>query len=81
MWDLRELVERYVTMAGAFGTPIPLANFSLPDTEIVRLFNSFDEDYHISRYLQFSKVSGKAYRIGIEQVTHLSIDASIEEVL
>ncbi len=81
MWNLRELVERYIAVAGEFAKAVPLADFSLNDAEVVRFFGSFDEDYHISRFLHFSNVGGTAYRIGSEVVTHISIDASIKEIL
>jgi hypothetical protein len=81
MWNLRELVERYTALAGGFGEPLALANFPLNDGELVRLFNAFDEDYHISRYLHFTNMNGKPYRIGGEDATHLSIDASVREIL
>lgn len=81
MWNVGELVERYISLAGEFAKPVPLSNFSLSEAELVRLFEGFDEDYHISRYLHFSKVGGTAYRIGTESVTHLSIEASIKEIL
>jgi hypothetical protein len=81
MWNLSELVERYVALTGEFGRPVPLSDFSLSDDETARLFNSFDDDYHISRYLHFSNIRGKPYRIGIEDTTHLSIDPSIKDIL
>lgn len=81
MRNLSELVERYIALAGGFGQPIPLSNFPLGDDEMARLLSAFDEDYHISRYLHFSNVSGTPYRISGEAATHLSIDASIREIL
>lgn len=81
MWNLRELVERYTTLAGGFDRELPLSQFPLAGEEIVRLFASFDEDYHISRYLHFSKLNGKSYVIGGEDVTHISIDKAIQEIL
>jgi hypothetical protein len=81
MTDLRELVERYVALAGGFGKPVELSQFHLSPPETVSVFSSFDEDYHISRYLHFSNKAGKSYMIGAEHVTHLSIDASIKDIL
>jgi hypothetical protein len=81
MWNLRELVDGYAKLAGEFARPVPLSQFELGDEEIAGLFGSFDEDYHISRYLHFSKLGGKSYVIGGEEVTHLSIDKNIEEIL
>jgi hypothetical protein len=81
MWTLRELVDKYVELAGGFARPVELSQFELSDEEVVALFGSFDDDYHISRYLHFSKLSGKSYVIGGEEVTHLAIDKNIEEIL
>jgi hypothetical protein len=81
MWNLPELVERYISLTGGFGQPLALSNFSLTEEEVTRLFNTFDEDYHISRFLQFSNVNGKSYQIGGEPATHLSIDESIKDIL
>ena len=81
MWNLRQLVDRYVVLAGGYGKPIALGKFDLTPGETSTVFGSFDEDYHISRYLHFSKQEGNSYLIGGEQVTHLSIDQSIQEIL
>jgi len=81
MWSLRELVERYLALAGEFGKTIPLSQFALSHDETARVFASFDEDYHISRYLHFSNREGSTYLIGGEEVTHFSIDASIKGIL
>ncbi len=81
MWNLTDLVEHYTDLTKEFGKPLPLSSFRLSDAELICLFRSFDEDYHISRYLHFSNLSGKSYRIGVEDATHLSIDASIKEIL
>jgi hypothetical protein len=81
MWDLRELVDQYTKLAGEFGRPVALSQFELSAEEISALFGSFDEDYHISRFLHFSKAAGQNYLIGGEQVSHLAIDKSIEEIL
>ncbi len=75
------MVERYIALAGGFGKPVALSQFELSPAQTVSLFAGFDEDYHISRYLHFSNQEGKCYAIGGEQVTHLSIDASISEIL
>jgi len=78
---LREIVEKYLTVAGGFGFLAPLSEFGLDRRAVERTFSAFDEDYHISRYFHFSQVSGTAYSItGFEQ-THISIDAEIESVL
>ena len=81
MWNLRQLVDRYFVLAGGYGKPVALGRFALTAAETLTVFGSFDEDYHISRYLHFSKQEGNSYLIGGEQVTHLSIDESIKEIL
>lgn len=81
MWNLRQLVDQYVALAGGFGKSVELSQFNLNADETVAAFASFDEDYHISRYLHFSKREGDSYLIGGEKVTHLSIDESIHEIL
>ena len=50
---LRELVDRYRSLATDFGQPVALQSFGLSQPETERLFSSFDEDYHISRYFHF----------------------------
>jgi hypothetical protein len=78
---LRQIVEKYLAIAGGFGFLAPLADFGLEKKEAERVFGSFDEDYHISRYLHFSQVSGTAYTINGFEQTHVTIDAEIESVL
>ena len=79
--NLRDLVNRYRTLAGRFGEPVPLSAFDLPDAEIVRLFSGFDEDYHISRFLHFSEINGARFPINGIPATHVSFDAEIETIL
>jgi len=78
---LRQMVEKYLSLAGAYAFLAPLADFGLAHAELERIFSAFDEDYHISRYLHFSQVSGPAYKINGFDQTHLSIDAEIQSVL
>lgn len=78
---LREIVEKYLVLAGGFGFLAALSDFGLDRGQVERLFGSFDEDYHISRYLHFSQVSGTAYAINGFDQTHITIDAEIESVL
>jgi hypothetical protein len=66
---LREIVEKYLAIAGGFTFLAPLVDFGLERKETERIFGAFDEDYHISRYLHFSQVSGPAYKInGDEEI-------------
>jgi hypothetical protein len=78
---LRDLVEKYLAIAGGFAFLAPLADFGLERAEAERIFGAFDEDYHISRYLHFSQVSGSAYKINGFEQTHLSIDGDIQSIL
>ena len=79
--DLKKVVEKYLTIAGGFAFLAPLAEFGLGRGDVERIFGALDEDYHISRYLHFSQVSGPAYTINGFDQTHVSIDADIQSVL
>jgi len=81
MMNLREVVEQYAALAGNFGNSVALSAFGLSEQETENLFSAFDEDYHISRFLHFSRMDGQGYQIGGELVTHVSIDPAIETVL
>jgi hypothetical protein len=78
---LREIIEKYLAVAGGFGFPAALADFGLDRGEIERIFDVFDEDYHISRYLHFSQSTGPAYTINGFDQTHVAIDSEIESLL
>ena len=82
MKNLREIVERYSSLATRFGEPIALSAFALSPEETEALFSSFDEDYHISRFLHFSRANGSAsFLISGEFVTHVAFDPAIRSVL
>jgi hypothetical protein len=81
MMNLREVVERYATLAKSFGDPVALSAFGLDAEETKNLFASFDEDYHISRFLHFSLDKGESYLISAENVTHVAIDPAIYSIL
>jgi hypothetical protein len=81
MMPLGELVNRYRSLAGEFGKPVPLAAFQLSDAETVRLFSGYDEDYHISRFFHFTESGGTRYSINGIPATHVSLDAEIESIL
>lgn len=82
MLTLRELVDRYLTLAGEFGKPVALAAFGLSPAEVERVFSSYDEDYHISRFFHFSEAeTGSAYSISGEPVTHVALDPEIKLIL
>ena len=78
---LKQLVEKYLAIAGGFAFLAPLADFGLSRAEVEHIFGAFDEDYHISRYLHFSQVSGPAYSINGFDQTHISIDEGIQSIL
>jgi hypothetical protein len=81
MMPLRELVDRYRSLAGEFGRPVPLAAFQLSVEETERLFSSYDEDYHISRFFRFAQGEGSRFSINGIPATHVSLDAEIESIL
>jgi len=74
-------LDRYLALAGAFGTPIALSSFGLTASEIENLFSSYNEDYHISRFFQLSNSAGTAYNIDNEPATHIAIAAEINSIL
>jgi len=79
---LHQLVDRYLSLAGQFGQPVPLSSFSLSPDETERLFSSFDEDYHISRFFLFSSSpSAQQFSINGVPATHLSLDPEIQSIL
>ena len=79
--SLRELVERYRSLAGNFGRAVPLSAFSLDRAETERMFSAYDEDYHISRFFHFTQERGVEYAINGIPATHVALDAEIESVL
>ena len=80
--DLREVIEKYKSLAGDFGQPVELARFGLSRQETEKLFGVFDEDYHIIRFFHFTNISGVAsYSINGFPQTDVSIDATISEIL
>ncbi|HYA64496.1 MAG TPA: hypothetical protein VED66_14930 [Candidatus Sulfotelmatobacter sp.] len=81
MMNLRELMERYATLAKSFGEPVALSAFGLPPDETASLFTALDEDYHISRFLHFARSEGQSYVVSGEPVTHLAIDPAIYSLL
>lgn len=79
--SLSELVRHYRSQAGEFGRPVALSTFPLGHAEIERLFSSYDEDYHISRFFHFSESDGQQFSINGIAATHVSLDADIESIL
>ena len=79
--NLREIVEKYLALAGEFGRPAPLGGFGLGREETERVFGIFDEDYHISRFFHFSNFGGDTYQINGFPNTHVTLDAEIQTIL
>ena len=81
MMSLQQLVANYRTLASEFGQPVAISAFALTAAETERLFSSYDEDYHISRFFHFSEATGPQYSINGIAATHVSIDPDIETIL
>ncbi|HLZ92661.1 MAG TPA: hypothetical protein VKQ28_13180 [Candidatus Acidoferrum sp.] len=81
MMSLRELVDRYLSVAPSFSLPVALSSFALSHTETERLFSGYEEDYHISRFFHFSQDAGAVFSINGFPATHVAIDAEIESIL
>ena len=85
--SLRDVVAKYRQLAGGFGRPLALAAFGFSPEETERVFGIFDEDYHISRFFQFSLQSAAedrsslTYRINGFPQSHVALDAEIESIL
>lgn len=81
MLTLRQVVDRYLQIAGSFGAPVSLDAFGLSPDDTRLLFSALDEDYHISRFLHFSSEPGSSYLVDGFPATHLSIDADVQSIL
>lgn len=81
MMPLRELVDRYLSLAVTFGVPVALSGFALSHAETERLFSSYDEDYHISRFFHFSQNASTSFSINGFPATDVAIDAEIQSIL
>jgi hypothetical protein len=67
---------------GRLRQAVPLSALGLSQEEAERVFSSFDEDYHISRYFHFQSAAGaNNYQISRFPQTHISIDAEIQTIL
>jgi hypothetical protein len=78
---LQQLVAKYQSLAGSFGVAIPLSAFGLSKAETEQLLSDYDEDYHISRFFDFTDADGDKYLIDGVPATHLAIDAEIQNTL
>lgn len=79
--QLRDIIEIYKGLAGEFDRPVELGRFGLSHEETERIFSVFDEDYHISRFFHFTNTGGGTYSINDFPYSHVSIDATIQEIL
>jgi hypothetical protein len=78
---LHQLVAKYQSLAGGFGVAVPLSSFGLSKAETEQLLTDYDEDYHISRFFDFTETEGEKYHIDGVPATHLAIDAEISKIL
>lgn len=78
---MREIVDKYLAVAGAYGTTIALSSLGLSREEIETTFGQLDEDYHISRFMHFQCAAGANFSINGFPQTHVSIDAEIQSAL
>jgi len=78
---LQQLVAKYQSLAGGFGVAVPLSSFGLNKAETEQLLTDYDEDYHISRFFDFTETEGEKYHIDGVPATHLAIDAEISKIL
>jgi len=79
--QLKDIVEKYLAVAGGYGKAMPLAAFGYSREDTEKTFAAFDEDYHISRFIRFQNESGTSYPINGFPQTHVSIDAEIQSIL
>ena len=79
--ELETIIGKYLAAAGDYGRPAAISAIGLGHADAERLFRSFDEDYHISRFFHFSNSSGETFDINGFPQTHVSIDAAIKEIL
>ena len=83
--SLKELVEKYLAVAGGYGKPVPIGALGISREETERVFDFLDEDYHISRFFHFQNAasagSGASFQINGFPQSHISIDAEIRDIL
>jgi hypothetical protein len=79
--ELGRIVQSYLAAAGGYGKPVALSALGFSAKEIEDAFGALDEDYHISRFLDFQCSAGANYQINGFPQTHVSIDAEIQTIL
>jgi hypothetical protein len=78
---LQDLIVRYRHLVHAFGDPAALSAFGFSDSDTERLFSAYDEDYHISRFFDFSESEGQRFSINGVPATHVAFSPEIETIL
>jgi hypothetical protein len=79
---LKEVVDKYLSVAGGYGKTTPLSALGLSAGELEKTFDQLDEDYHISRFIHLSQAAGaSSFQINGFPQTHVSIDSEIQSVL
>jgi hypothetical protein len=78
---LREAVDKYLSVAGAYGKPVALSSLGLSRQEIETTFGQLDEDYHISRFIHFQCAAGAKFSINGFPQTHVCIDQGVRSAL
>jgi len=83
--QLNELVARYRELATRTGEPVALTDFGLPKEELEKELAAYDEDYQISRFLQFTQEAEApaeaVFTVNGEPCTHLRILPGIDASL
>jgi hypothetical protein len=79
--ELREVVEKYLAKASAYGREIPISSLGFSREEVEDVFSLFDEDYHIGRFFHFRRGAGVTYKIDGFPQTHVAIDEAIQSIL
>ena len=69
---LKEVVEKYLTVAGQFGESMLLSRFGLPQEEMEALLSAWDEDYHLHRHFELVPASWMT-----EPTPSYSVDGSL----
>lgn len=91
MLALKDIVAKYLELAGEYGRPVPLAAFGWPREETERTFSALEEDYHIGRFLAFSRepsalspqpsAAEAEFNISGFPQTHIRISPRVTEIL
>jgi len=88
---VKEAVEKYLTVTGEFGRPMPLAAFGLDQEATEAMLAAWDEDYQLHRHLELISLAQSAprqaetgertsYSVGGIEYAEIVIRASIRAV-